>query len=102
MSAKLLFFSVVGGKIYALLRDLLAPDKPDTRIFKEMSDALTAHFESKPLVIAECSYFYNRNQKPTESVAEYMAELRRIATHCEFGDGLNDALRDRLVCGLRM
>ena len=21
--------------------------------------------------------------------------------HCEFNDGLNDALRDRLVCGLR-
>ena len=30
-----------------------------------------------------------------------MAELRRFATHCEFGDGLNDALQDRLVCGLR-
>ena len=84
-----------------LLRDLLAPDKPDTRTFEELSDALTAHFEPKPLVIAERFYFYNRNQKPTESVAEYVAELRRFATHCGFGDGLNDALRDRLVCGLR-
>ena len=52
-------------------------------------------------MIAERLYFYSRNQKPTESVAEYVAELRRFATHCEFGDGPNDALRDRLVCGLR-
>ena len=29
-----------------------------------------------------------------------MAELRRLAEHCDFGAGLLDALRDRLVCGL--
>ena len=84
-----------------MLQDLLAPDKPDTRTFEELSDAQTAHFEPKPLVIAERFYFYNWNQKPTESVEEYVAELRRFATHCEFVDVLNDALRDRLVCGLR-
>ena len=32
---------------------------------------------------------------------EYVAELRRLATHCEFGTFLQDALRDRLVCGLQ-
>ena len=29
-----------------------------------------------------------------------MAELRRLASSCEFGDFLDDALRDGLVCGL--
>jgi len=29
-----------------------------------------------------------------------MAELRRLATYCEFGAYLNDALRDHLVCEL--
>ncbi len=38
---------------------------------------------------------------PNESVAEFMAELRRLATQCEFGMNLDDSLRDRLVCGLR-
>ena len=51
-------------------------------------------------MIAERFYFHRRNQSATESIAEYVAELRRLATHCEFGDYLNDALRDRLVCGL--
>ena len=27
-------------------------------------------------------------------------ELRRLSIHCEFGDYLEQALRDRLVCGL--
>ena len=31
----------------------------------------------------------------------YVAELRKLATRCNFGGNLNEALRDRLVCGLR-
>ena len=30
-----------------------------------------------------------------------MAELRKLATHCNFGGNLNEALRDGLVCGFR-
>ena len=38
--------------------------------------------------------------KSGESVTEFAAELRRLATHCQFGTHLNEALRDRLMCGL--
>ncbi len=31
----------------------------------------------------------------------FVAVLKILAEHCEFGDVLNDTLRDRLVCGLR-
>ena len=34
-------------------------------------------------------------------MAEYEAELWRLATHCAFGDYLSEAIRDRMVCGLR-
>ena len=34
-------------------------------------------------------------------MADYIAELRRLATTCEFGAFLDDALRDKLVCGLQ-
>ena len=30
-----------------------------------------------------------------------MAELRKLADNCDFRDHLSEALRDRLVCGLR-
>ena len=29
-----------------------------------------------------------------------MAALRKLSEHCNFGDGLNDHLRDRIVCGI--
>ena len=31
----------------------------------------------------------------------WQLELRRLATHCNFGSKLEEALRDRLVCGLK-
>ena len=46
-------------------------------------------------------HFHRRDQAADESIAEYVAELRRLSTNCKFGATLNDALRDRLVCGMR-
>ena len=93
--------SVVGAKTYALLRDLLAPTKPQEKTFAELSTTLKSHYEPKPIVITERFHFHRRNQSSGESVAEYVAELRRLATHCQFGEYLDEALRDRLVCGMR-
>ena len=96
-----IFLSVIGAKTYSLLRDLLAPTNPKEKSFDELAEVLKKHFEPKPLVIAERFTFHRRNQSPDESVLEYMAELRRLATHCDFQNYLDQALRDRLVCGLR-
>ena len=52
-------------------------------------------------MISERFHFHRRNQAASESIAEYVAELRRLSTHCEFGPYLGQALRDRLVCGLQ-
>ena len=59
------------------------------------------HFEPKRLVIARRFYFYRQDQAAEENVAGYMAELQRLVAPCDFRDFLNEALRDRLVCGLR-
>ena len=93
--------SVVGAKTYALLRSLTSPTLPQEKSFDELAAALTSHFQPKPLLIAERFHFHRRDQSMEESIAEYVAELRRLATDCEFGDYLGEALRDRLVCGMR-
>ena len=40
------------------------------------------------------------NQIKTETVAEFIAELRHLAMHCQFDAVLNDTLRDGHVVGL--
>ena len=56
--------------------------------------------QSKPLVLAERYMFYQCRQENTENVAAYLAALRKCAEYCNFGDFLQQALRDRFVCGL--
>ena len=93
--------TVIGSGTYALLSSLLAPTKPRDKSFKDLADTLRQHFDPKPIVIAERYHFYKRDQGTGESISEYLAELRRMATHCDFGTFLDQALRDRFVCGLR-
>ena len=93
--------SAIGPRIYSLLRNLTSPAVPHEKSFDELSTILQSHFQPKPLLIAERFHFHRRDQAADESIAEYVAELRRLSTNCEFGATLNDALRDRLVCGMR-
>ncbi|XP_014876941.1 uncharacterized protein K02A2.6-like [Poecilia latipinna] len=92
--------SVMGAKTYNLLRSLITPAKPVDKSFREITEVLQKHFQPKLLVIAERFRFHKRNQSKTESTSTYIAELRRLSEHCQFGEGLSDALRDRFVCGL--
>ena len=94
MECVLLFFSanaveddkkvavVEGSKIYSLLRNLVAPARPQDKSLADLTAVLTLHFEPKPLVIAISKH----NQAVGESIAKYMAELRKLTTHCCFGD----------------
>ena len=56
--------------------------------------------EPKPSVIVQRYQFNLRQQATTELVAEYVAALRKLAKHCNFGDSLSEMLRDRLLCGI--
>ena len=97
----LVFLSVMGSKTYSLLRNLVAPALPQDKTFEQLVAILKGHFEPKPVIIAERFHCHRRSQAMEESIGEYLAELRRLSTHCSFGDYLEQALRDRLVCGIR-
>ena len=44
--------------------------------------------------------FNSRNQKPDESISTYVAELHKLTEFCDFGESINDMLRDKFVSGL--
>ena len=95
------FLSVIGSTAYGTLKNLLQPDLPKDKNYAELVTALKDHYMPKPLVISERFKFNKRNQSEIESINAYVVELKRLATHCEFGGFLKEAIRDRLVCGLR-
>ena len=96
-----ILLSSIGSTTYSLLSGLVAPTLPKDKSFAEIKAVLQKHFEPKRAIIAERFHFHKRDQSAGESVAEYDAALRKLATHCKFGNYLEEALRDRFVCGLR-
>ncbi|XP_064475711.1 uncharacterized protein K02A2.6-like [Ornithodoros turicata] len=93
--------TVCGAATYAVIRSLCSPSLPSETDYKDIVSKLATHFNPKPSVIVQRFQFGKRDQRPGESVADYVAELRRLSEHCAFGSTLDDMLRDRLVCGLR-
>ncbi|KAL1435108.1 hypothetical protein MTO96_011272 [Rhipicephalus appendiculatus] len=94
------FFSVCSGATFELLESLVAPATPESKTLAEVFELLKAHFSPQPSEIVRRNTFYKRNQAPEETVSFYIAELQRLAQHCNFRN-LEEMLRDRLVCGLR-
>ena len=72
----------------------------NTEKFDTLVDIITAHYDPKPSFIVQRFKFYNRTRAAGESVATFLAALRKVAEHCEYKDTLKDMLRDLLVCGV--
>ncbi|KAF2894393.1 hypothetical protein ILUMI_11779 [Ignelater luminosus] len=95
-----LFITLVGGETYNILKKLLHADTPSGTTYKESVDALQNYLAPKRLVIAECFTFYQCTQKSSETISDFIMRIKELAKHFEFGQFLDEALRDRLVCGM--
>ncbi|XP_046841958.1 uncharacterized protein K02A2.6-like [Xenia sp. Carnegie-2017] len=93
--------TLMGSKMYALLRSITAPRRPKELTYNQIVETVTQHLEPKPIVIAERYKFHKAEQGQAESIREYIAKLQRLAETCEFGSYRDEAIRDRFVCGLR-
>ena len=59
--------SLLGGKVYGTLRNLLSPEQPSEKSYVELKTVLKAQYEPKPIIKAEHFHFHTRNQNPTDS-----------------------------------
>ncbi|XP_056098696.1 uncharacterized protein K02A2.6-like [Rhinichthys klamathensis goyatoka] len=95
-----ILLSSVGSRTYSLMRNLLSPNKPGEKSYKDLTDLLQSHYNPKPSEIVQRFKFNSRTRAVNETVMEYVAVLRELAQHCNYGDKLKEMLRDRLVCGI--
>jgi hypothetical protein len=53
-------------------------------------------------VVAERFQFHRTKQKAGQPINEFVSELRKMATTCDFvGGQLEDSFYDQFICGLR-
>ena len=92
--------SDMGARTYAVLKNLLAPSTPKDSSLATIKEKLIEYYKPKPPVISQRYVFQQREQKEGETINEFVIELRRLARTCQYGQFLDDALRDRFVCGI--
>ena len=74
------FLALIRADAYGVLRNLLAPvDRPKDKSFVELTELLVAHYSPKPILIAESFKFHRRNRLESETVAQFVVELKRLA-----------------------
>ena len=93
--------ALVGAPTYKVLASLCAPKQPGKLKFKDICITLKKHYSPQEIKIAELYCFYNRKQSEGESAAEYQAQLWQMASSCQFETFLDEALCNRLMCGIQ-
>ena len=94
---KALLLHTLGTETQELFETL--PDAGES--YDEALAALTASFIPQKNVTFERSVFNNANQQSQETIEQYVSRLRKLAQNCEYGNSLNDHLRDRVVSGCK-
>ncbi|PAA75827.1 hypothetical protein BOX15_Mlig026022g1 [Macrostomum lignano] len=102
--------TAIGEEAYTVLRNLCLPAKVSDKSLAQLTKILEDHYAPKPSELAARFRFQRRLQQPGESLAEFVASLKALSSHCNFsaspcehchfGGTLDERLRDQLVFGL--
>ena len=92
-----IFQSVCGPSTYWLIRSLATPKSAADFSYTELVELVKKHYNPRPSAITQHFKFNSRVRQPGETVADYVAELRKLSEYCNFSDTLEEMLRDRLV-----
>ena len=95
-----ILLSCCGASTYRLIKNVLAPNRPTDVPFDDIVTQMRTHFHPTPSETVQRYLFYSRTRRAGESVSMYVAELKKLAEFCNFGDTLEPMLRDRIVCGI--
>ena len=93
--------SVGGSELHRTLKTLIHPLTLAETTFEKAIAALSGYFNKKKNVTAERFKFLNRVQQVDESVSDYVMAIKELAINCNYGTHLDQALRDRLLMGVR-
>ncbi|XP_028161468.1 uncharacterized protein LOC135072008 [Ostrinia nubilalis] len=90
----------ISDETYRLLRNLAYPTELESLSFDNLIQLLNSHFKPKKCSFVDKANFYGASRSPGESLSDWAARLRGLASYCEFGSALETNLVDRFVLGL--
>ena len=89
---------------YQLAKDLVAPTslREDSLTYDTIVERLQKQLKPQKSALVARYEFDNRARNAGETVSQYVAVLKHLATECKFNEAMRlERLRDRLVSGIR-
>lgn len=68
--------------------------------FNAVMGRFDEHFVPKRNVIHERACFHEQTQRAGESVEAFVRSLYELTQHCEFGNSMDEQIRDRIIIGI--
>ena len=97
---KATFLTVCGKKTYSLIRSLISPEKPINVSFEDLIRVVKDHQDPTPSVLVSRFKFGSCRRRAGQTIADYVAVLRKASEHCCFEVTLEDRLLEQLVIGV--
>lgn len=67
---------------------------------EQVLDEFKKYFDQKKNLTVERHRFFTRNQAESETIEQYVFDLKKLSTSCEFGTLCDSLIKDRLICGI--
>lgn len=96
-----LFMNLIGPAASGKIMQACQPKEFDEFTFDQIVEKGKRLFVGERTKMMEQYTFGLRSQHEGESISDFAVELQALAEHCKFGEFLDQALVQRLVCGLR-
>ena len=72
-------------------------DEAASTSYVQAKSVVTAHFTPKNNVPYNRHMFHRESQLDGETVGKYVTRLRQLAVSCEFGDNVQEYIRDQVI-----
>ena len=95
-----ILLSACGSETIKLIHSLVPRETLEKMTFDEIAKLVKDHYHPKPSEIVSRCHFNSASRNPAETVASFLARLRKLTEYCNYGKSLDEMLRDRLVCGI--
>lgn len=73
----------------------------DQKDYEKVKSMFQDHFTKKRNIIYERVKFNLRSQRENESIEAFVTDLLKLGEHCNYGNLLEEVIRDRIVIGIR-
>lgn len=92
--------SGIGSEAFKVVHDMCMPALPSSKSFVDLCSILKEYYEPHIVVILERKTFYAAARKDTETIVEWLARIKRLASNYEFGDKLDFVILEKFARSL--